>query len=71
MDDDDLFAVFGSDSSKSQQVVIPQEQDDVKSKLDPNAFVSEIFGSIKRPSDNTENSEKVGSKKFKIMLKPH
>jgi len=65
MDDDDLFAVFDSESSKSQQVVIPQEEDDAKPKLDPNAVVSEICGSIKRPSDNTENSEEVGSKKFK------
>ena len=65
MDDDDLFAVFDSESSKSQQVVIPQEEDDAKPKLDPNAVVTEICGSIKRPSDNTENSEEVGSKKFK------
>jgi len=65
MDDDDLFAVFDSESSKSQQIVIPQEEDDAKPKLDPNAVVSEICGSIKRPSDNTEISEEVGSKKFK------
>ena len=66
MDDDDLFAVFDSESSKSQQVVIPQEEDDAKPKLDPNAVVSEICGSIKRPSDNTENSEEVGSKKGSV-----
>ena len=62
MDDDDLLAVFDSGSSKSQQVVIPQEEDDVKPKLDPNAVVSEICGSIKR---NSEDSEEVGSEKFK------
>ena len=51
MDVDDLFAVFDSESSKYQQVVKPQEEDDVKHKLDPNAVVSEICGSIKQPSD--------------------
>ena len=65
MVDNDLYAVIDNERSKSQQVVITQEEDHAKPNLDQNAVVSEICDSIKRPSNNTENSEEVGSKKFK------
>ena len=66
MVDNDLYAVIDNERSKSQQVVITQEEDHAKPNLDQNAVVSEISDSIKRPSNNTENSEEVGSKKGSV-----
>ena len=66
MVDNDLYAVIDNERSKSQQVVITQEEDHAKPNLDQNAVVSEICDSIKRPSNNTENSEEVGSKKGSV-----
>ena len=66
MDDDDLFAVFDSESSKSQQIVIPDEDEKPKDeKLDSNALVAQICGtSSKRPVSKADE-EDAGTKKFK------
>ena len=64
--DDDLFAVFDSESSKSDRVVIPEEDEKPKDeKLDSNALVAQICGtSSKRPVSEADDDE-AGSKKFK------
>ena len=65
MDEEDLFAVFDSESSKSQQVVLPDPEDDDKEKetIDSNVLVDEICGTrSKRPADSEEDN---GYKKMK------
>ena len=63
--DDDLFAVFDSESTKSKQVVIPEEQESAKiEKTDSESLVQEICGArTKRQSNDIEDGS--GSKKRK------
>ena len=62
--DDDLFAVFDSDSSKAKQVVIPQEDATEEESVTSNNLVKQICGnqSKRAASEETEESE---HKKFK------
>ena len=70
MDDEDLFAVFDSESSKSQQIVIPDPEDDnkEKEKIDSNDLVGEICGS--RPKRRADSEEDNGVKKMKMDADP-
>ncbi len=66
--DDDLFAVFDSESSKSKQIVIPEEEEPTKvEKTDSESLVQEICGA--RPKRQVSETEEVdgvaGSKKLK------
>ena len=66
--DDDLFAVFDSESSKSKQIVIPEEEESTKvEKTDSESLVQEICGA--RPKRQVSETEEVdgvvGSKKLK------
>ena len=63
--DDDLFAVFDSESTKSKQVVIPEEEEPAKvEKTDSESLVQEICGArTKRQSNDIEDGS--GSKKRK------
>ena len=63
--DDDLFAVFDSESTKSKQVVIPEEEESAKiEKTDSESLVQEICGArTKRQSNDIEEGS--GSKKRK------
>ena len=65
MDEEDLFAVFDSESSKSQQIVIPDTEDDnkEKEKIDSNELVGEICGS--RSKRRADSEEDCGAKKMK------
>lgn len=65
--DDDLFAVFDSESSKSKQIVIPEEEEPTKvEKTDSESLVQEICGvRPKRQVSETEDEGVVGSKKLK------
>lgn len=61
--DDDLFAVFDSDSSKAKQVVIPQEDGTEEESVTSDNLVKQICGNqSKRAASETEESE---HKKFK------
>ena len=69
--DDDLFAVFDSDSAKAQQVVIPEDEDEKTSgddskplKFDTGNLVAEICGgTVKRGA--SEEMDTSGLKKVK------
>ena len=65
--DDDLFAVFDSESSKAKQVVIPDPEDEEPAKVkknDSESLIQEICGA--RPKRQaSETDEDVGSKKLK------
>ena len=66
--DDDLFAVFDSESSKSKQIVIPEEEEPTKvEKTDSESLVQEICGvrPKRQVSETEEEDGVVGSKKLK------
>ena len=64
--DDDLFAVFDSESSKSKQVVIPEDEESAKvEKIDSESLVQEICGARPKRQVSETDEEGIGSKKLK------
>ena len=66
--DDDLFAVFDSESSKSKQVVIPEEEESAKvEKTDSESLVQEICGArTKRQANDIEEGSGIKKRKTDV-----
>ena len=62
--DDDLFAVFDSDSSKAKQVVIPQEDATEEDSVTSDNLVKQICGNQSKRAASEETAESE-HKKFK------
>lgn len=62
--DDDLFAVFDSDSSKAKQVVIPQEDATEEESVTSDNLVKQICGNQSKRAASEETAESE-HKKFK------
>ena len=62
--DDDLFAVFDSDSSKAKQVVIPQEDAAEEESVTSDNLVRQICGNQSKRAASEETAESE-HKKFK------